>query len=410
MLKPFTLFFLSLKLFNSLLYCGTALAITPEPYQAKFKVLMNYRGESELTDTSEDKLLSENLMIDSFTRSDLGYSQRWNQYIGTAELNVCSNSFTLTLHSSLDRVKPSKDLHTAENIHSIEILMKRICKEEYIDKDNLKNSFSTFTYFLCPLESGELIHHGKFDGRQVTTIKTKGLSFQILESVEGNKLNVSQYFTPTSKVRKRTKVQLITTTNNLLIYPELFISGQLLTGLVESGDSVNVAANLLTSGLAYYLPCYFNQTPDKLISIPAKNGGNETHFIRGLQFTFRIDDESDKNFIIDSLSADIFTSDKLKGQVYKLKFSIYLINLGIKGSGYIEVIYEREFETQEKNRLTLKRFSADKVEEDEGTIKNVRLGRFRTTTTTGNITPLLSDPSYYTCASQSIQETAAHLI
>ena len=228
---------------------------------------------------------------------------------------------------------------------------------------------------MCPTEVINVQHLGKFSKQQITLSRLKNFNFVTQEVFLERNIKVS-FLTQDKIERKLLSEQIISTSNHKLIYPDSFVSGQLLDMNIALNTSTDIAGNILTPPPLLYLPSNIFYSSDKVVLIKSKNGQIESHVVRRFEFSFRLD-ETPYNVkpIIDSLAVEIFPFDRFAGQVYSLKFRIYLRNLGITGSGYIDINYERIFSTQEKQRQELKRAAINVVDQSEVERKIARVSR-----------------------------------
>jgi hypothetical protein len=397
-------FFLLLIFLYVLSCCTNVLGIKPNHYTANFRVSLTYNGNVDITPTEENGLLDENTSLRIYSASYSGYSQQWTAIVGTSSLNVLDKSFDkskdyiLTNHSTLDNL-PRLSFRTkqAENINDIQTLRTSICREHYSDKDALADSFSTLVFFLCSTEMIEVKHIGKFFHEQITLSRGRNINFATQEVFSDNNITVKFIVQQKKHDRKKLSEHAISTPHPKLIYPNSFISGELLDMHWEFDHYVDIAANILTPPSSLlYLPSSFRFF-DKVILIPSKPGKIESHCVRRFQFSFRFDDASySAEPFLDSLSVEIFSSGRFIGQVNTLNFQVYLSNLGITGSGYIDINYERIFNTQEERREVLKRPATTVVDISEAERKKARLSRFQINSTEpascGNLRPMYTVP------------------
>ena len=145
----------ALNLLYLILFSMSVHAITPAPYDAYFRVLLNYNGDVEITSDLENRLLDQNA---SPSFSDLKYSTHWIAEVGSADLSILDKSFaqkkdyTFTNHSDLpDKPKSIRRINQAKNIKNIQTLRTAICKESYIVNNTLADNFSTLIFF-CALQ------------------------------------------------------------------------------------------------------------------------------------------------------------------------------------------------------------------------------------------------------------------
>ena len=140
---------------NLLVFCTSVLAIKPSPYEAVFRVSLDYKGHVEITPDVEDRLLG---LSSSPTEADLEFSQQWTAVVGSAELSVLNASFgsikdyLLIKHSNVAAsLRPSVRTDQAEKITDIQTLRTALCQESYRVNDTLSDTFSILVFF-CVLQ------------------------------------------------------------------------------------------------------------------------------------------------------------------------------------------------------------------------------------------------------------------
>ena len=264
---------------------------------------------------------------------------------------------------------------------------------------------------MCPTEVVEIRHLGKFSKDQVTLSRAKNINFATREYFSREDITVN-FLVQNQKGRRLISEHTISTLHQKLIYPDAFISGQLLDINFAVNDSVDIAANILTPPPLLYFPSYFDHLSERSILIPTETGENETHQVRKFEFSLRLDDTSySMTPFLDSLSVEVFPSGRFIGQVYMISFRASLRSLAINGSGYIDINYNRIFKTQKK-RQELKRVVSNVACMSEADKKKARLSRFQATsagsasTASGGQLPMFAAPFAQHALNKAFQGTA----
>ncbi|MGI9275937.1 MAG: hypothetical protein ACR2PT_13990 [Endozoicomonas sp.] len=336
-------------------------AVLPADYAACFDVNLLYSAREE-TLKSLDEMIDDGSFLES-----QGFVRTWEQTIGQAELSLFKppnsqlHRYTMTTTPLLPEA-PRSTHHSsaalAHEIGGIEGLRSQLCPPSFESMNIVNRDVSPLTAWLC---QPKVLFIGVFDSLDIGSVMHKleaGTRYVVYQ-----KENDSGYKAKVEKQKSGEKITLFEEERRYPVkitnIPAVFLSGELLEGAGLSGNYY-ILASFLTH--INYIPVQL-ETCSKAVMIETDEGHTEPEAVKEFTFSYSLDFD-DKHFITASYDqyapvlfrAEIFTAGRYRGQLYSMAIRFLIENLqSIEGSGYIEIIYKRQFKPSQQKTPALER-------------------------------------------------------
>ncbi len=319
-------------------------AEAPAPYEAKFDVLLLFKGDSKSDDSLLEKMSKGEFYIP--------FQYEWKEYIGSANLKITSDHFSLDHESlcSISQTSLSSRKSQNQQINSIEDLILSICIDDSIE-NLIERSASSLVLWVChPLSKIEF--SGKWNAGQVAKIYTA--SEETTRTAFAD-IMLRQSGILTSKVVKIIRgVHTIISENpkntgqmDALLFPSMFLSNEILSFSHQSPRTIFIFNGLLSID---FIPAYMMKSW-KLLNVPSE--GDRYSLQRIDQYYFDYDGDNSIRYdkhAPNSFTAEIFADGVYRGQLYTMNFCFAFeeVTHKVSGSSSVCIEYVRQFKEQRK--------------------------------------------------------------